>query len=328
MKIDFVIPWVDGNDPQWQSQRNLYCPQPEALDESRYREWDILHYWFRAVEKYAPWVNRIFFITCGQCPPWLNRDHPKLRLVDHKDFIPQEYLPTFNSMTIELNLHRISELSEHFVYFNDDVFLNRPVCAEDFFIDGLPRDAAIMTNLTPGTVFDPHIHAICNVMAIINTHFRKKTVLRQNPGKWYSLKYGKGLIKNLLNAPGSRFSCFSNPHIATSLRKSSFEAVWQLEPDALDTACRNKFRELNSINQYLIRYYQLCSGSFVPRRADLGICYDIGYNDEAMYRDIRSGNHKLICVNDNVDVQDFEANKARLIAAFQSVLPEKSTFEL
>jgi hypothetical protein len=59
------------------------------------------------VEKYAPWVNRVFFITCGQCPPWLNRNHPKLRLVDHKDFIPLEYLPTFNSMTIELNLHRI-----------------------------------------------------------------------------------------------------------------------------------------------------------------------------------------------------------------------------
>jgi hypothetical protein len=112
------------------------------------------------------------------------------------------------------------------------------------------------------------------------------------------------------------------------MRKSSFEAVWQLESEALDTACRNKFRELNSINQYLIRYYQLCSGNFVPRRVDLGVCYDIGHNDEAMYRDIRSGGHKLICVNDNADVQDFEATKARLIAAFQSVLPEKSSFEL
>lgn len=327
MKIDFVIPWVDGNDVEWQKQRNLYCTNPDKIDSSRYREWDILKYWFRAVEKYAPWVNQVHFVTCGQCPQWLNKDHPKLHLVDHRDFIPESYLPTFNSMSIELNFHRIPDLAEHFVYFNDDVFLNKSVEPEDFFRNGLPCDCAVMTQLNPGTVFDPHIHAICNDMAIINTHFRKRDVLRRNPGKWFHPKYGKGLIKNILNFPGSAFSCFSNPHVCVAMLKSSFQEIWNLEPDILDISCRNKFRDMSSVNQYLIRYYTLCKGRFVPRSPKFGACYEIGRQSQQMLQDIRIGRHKAVCVNDNAHVVDFEEEKRRLIEVFESVLPEKSSFE-
>lgn len=93
----------------------------------------ILQYWFRGVEKFAPWVNRIYFVTWGHIPSWLNLSHPKLKVVRHEEFIPTDYLPTFSSHPIELNLHRIKGLSERFVYFNDDTFLIRPVLQEDFF---------------------------------------------------------------------------------------------------------------------------------------------------------------------------------------------------
>ena len=43
--------------------------------------------------------------------------------MDHREIIEQEYLPTFNSHVIEANLHKIPNLSEHFIYFNDDVFV-------------------------------------------------------------------------------------------------------------------------------------------------------------------------------------------------------------
>jgi len=72
------------------------------------------------VEQFAPWVRKIHFVTCGQKPEWLNADHPKLSLVNHSDYIPQQFLPTFNSSLIEIYLHRIPDLTEHFVYFNDD----------------------------------------------------------------------------------------------------------------------------------------------------------------------------------------------------------------
>lgn len=95
-KIDFVITWVDGSDPAWLAQRAQYCPadQNNGSTDNRYRDWGWLPYWFRGVEQYAPWVNRVFFVTNGQCPAWLNLDHPKLRFVRHSDYIPAEYLPT------------------------------------------------------------------------------------------------------------------------------------------------------------------------------------------------------------------------------------------
>lgn len=73
-EIDFVIAWVDGNDPEWRKEKQKYLAEflgEEALIDQgdyRYRDWDILHYWFRAVEKYAPWVRKIHFVTCGQIP--------------------------------------------------------------------------------------------------------------------------------------------------------------------------------------------------------------------------------------------------------------------
>ena len=102
--IDFVIPWVDGNDPAWQLEKAKITGTRYSDDsKARYRDWDILKYWFRGVEKYTPWVNHIYFITWGHVPEWLNQEHPKLTIVNHKDYIPEEYLPTFSSHPIELN---------------------------------------------------------------------------------------------------------------------------------------------------------------------------------------------------------------------------------
>ena len=123
-QIDFVITWVDGNDPEWIREKEKYS-QNNAGDnrEIRFRDWGILKYWFRSIEKFAPWVNKIYFITWGHLPAWLNTNNPKLIIVKHEDYIPSKYLPTFNSHTIEWNIHRIKGLSDNFVYFNDDTFL-------------------------------------------------------------------------------------------------------------------------------------------------------------------------------------------------------------
>ena len=85
-KIDFVITWVDGNDPEWQKERNKYLSDKIDLNSNqnadcRYRDIGTLRYWFRAVEKYAPWVNKIHFITWGHLPKWLNTEHEKLNIV-------------------------------------------------------------------------------------------------------------------------------------------------------------------------------------------------------------------------------------------------------
>ena len=98
-EIDFVILWVDGNDPAWREEfvRTRQAENDDA-SEIRYRDWRNLHYWFRSAERFAPWVRKVHFITWGHLPAWLRRDHPKLHIVNHRDFIPAEYLPTFLSL--------------------------------------------------------------------------------------------------------------------------------------------------------------------------------------------------------------------------------------
>ena len=139
-KIDFVILWVDGNDKAWLEEKNKYLNIKGDSGKNRFRDWDNLQYIFRGIEKHADWVNKIFFITWGHLPKWLNTDNPKLRIVKHEEFIPKEYLPTFNSNVIELNLHRIKDLSEKFVLFNDDLFILKDLKKEDFFKSNLPND--------------------------------------------------------------------------------------------------------------------------------------------------------------------------------------------
>ena len=99
--IDFVVLWVDGNDPQWQAKKQKYSPH-HVGDQSaaRYRDWETLKYWFRGVAKYAPWVKTVHFVTDGQIPPWLNVDNPRIHTVTHADFMPESALPVFNSSAI------------------------------------------------------------------------------------------------------------------------------------------------------------------------------------------------------------------------------------
>jgi hypothetical protein len=142
--VDIVYTWVDGADPALAAKRARYSPQDTehaALVQgaSLYRDNDELRYSLRSVERYAPWARNIIIVSDGQRPAWLREDHEKIRLVDHKDIIPPDCLPTFNSHVIEAYLHRIPGLSERYMYFNDDFFLAAPCGEEDFFTaNGLP----------------------------------------------------------------------------------------------------------------------------------------------------------------------------------------------
>ena len=141
MEIDFVITWVDMNDAEWQRDFVKYSNKTEneknSVSKARFRDYGLLKFWFRGVEKFAPWVRKIHFVTCGQKPEWLDENHPKINLVDHKNFIPEQFLPSYNSVVIERYLHKIPDLSEHFVYFNDDFYIINHLDKSRFFQNGL-----------------------------------------------------------------------------------------------------------------------------------------------------------------------------------------------
>jgi len=93
-----------------------------------------LLYSLRSIERYAPWVRRIYLVTNGQIPRWLNLDHPRLKVITHDMiFVNKSHLPTFSSPAIEAHLHRIPGISKKFIYLNDDVMFGKEVWPDDFY---------------------------------------------------------------------------------------------------------------------------------------------------------------------------------------------------
>lgn len=325
-KIDFIMPWVDGNDLEWQKEKARYS-QGEDSDVSiaRYRDWDNLQYWFRGVEKFTPWVNRIHFVTYGHLPQWLKKEHPKLQIVNHKDYIPSKYLPVFSSRPIELNIHRIPNLSNQFVYFNDDCFILKKMETGCFFKNGLPCDTAALTVLGSSALTQdiPKL----NAMHIINSYFTKESAIYAHKRKWFSLKNGTPLLRTLLLLPWKSIPNIYTAHGPNSYTKEVFHTLWDKEYEILDRTCSHRFREITDVTQLLFRAWQICEGGFEPRKA---FCksYNIASDYENIERLILKRKTPVICLNDDSNIKDFEALKAKLNKLLDQVLPEKSSFEL
>ena len=333
--IDIVIPWVDGNDPAWIKEKRecmeKVFPDMKANSHIRYQSWNNLQYWFRSVEKYMPWVNKIFFVTWGHIPSFLNTEHPKLRIVKHSDYIPAEYLPTFNSGTIEMNYHHIEELSENFILFNDDFFVIRPIEEKYYFKNDMVCDEAVESPVIPVSK-DVGYRYFCmmqmNDVNVINRHFHKREVQKKNWGKWFWPGYGDMLRRNMGLHYWYNFVGFRDPHMPCPIKKSTLNNLWEVESEALDVSSRNQFRNGESdLNHYLIRYWQLCTGEFYPRKST-GKYYAVNINNyKEIAEAIRKQKWHTIVLNENCTPEEFEVIKAEINAAFKEILPEKSSFE-
>ncbi len=354
-KIDFVVTWVDMDDPVWRALFSRYkeggaasgggvggeatvgdtvtggtggtkVTGEKAIESNSVSAARFRRYWFRGVEKFAPWVGRIHFVTCGQKPEWLDESNPRLHLVDHKDFIPEEFLPLFNSASIEMWMHRIPGLSERFVYFNDDFFLTAPTPPERFFQGGLPCDIAVFRyNSRVGQ----WSRRIANNVRLINRHFDKFDVQRRFHDKWFTSEYGgKAWLTKLLRW-WPRFVALRVPHNAQAYLRRTFEDLWaHCEAELLETST-HRFRSVGDLTPELIRTWQVCRGDFVP--------YDT-YKDTKMFplvirpreaiRAVREQKYRLVCLNDNVHIRNYERVMRELGDSFAAILPDKCSFEL
>lgn len=335
-EIDIVVPWVDSTDPTWIEQYNHYRPENPITDRGRYRNWDIFRYWFRAVERYAPWVNKVFLVTNGTFPTWINPQCPKLVMLRHEDYIPMQYLPTFSSHTIELNMDKIPGLSEHFVYFNDDVFLNAPTKPEDYFIDGLPCDCNAETLFVspwydPIDRFSVKIIMFCDIAAI-NRHFDRRKTVRQAPKKWFGShlwdKYFLSTVQMSLMGVGG-FQFFRLRHWDQPFLKSTIQEVWEKEPDMMAKSC-TRFRQDVSLNQYVFRYWQFASNKFHPVKWNTGRSINLSSQTVNEVRDILlEGKIRSLCLNDSPYCTDEESSSVERILqeTFEKKFPKKSIFE-
>ena len=224
------------------------------------------------------------------------------------------------------------------MYFNDDMFLIRPVKQTDFFVNGLPCDSAVQDVIAPrgkGTngeklIGDSQYTAIYYDTAVINRNFDKRAVIRVNRNKWFTLKYGKNVAKNCLLESWNYFTGFKMIHFPYSYLKDTYREVWEKEPEVLAQACEHKFRNPTDVNHFVFSYWQLAKGTFAPRELSVGSLISLANDDcrnQKIYDTIRKQSKKFVCVNDTFTGADYEQVKKNLISSFETILQEKSSFE-
>lgn len=331
-KIDFVITWVSTDNPEWRKQKEYYFARAGRTGDSninRYRDWDMLHFLFRGIEKYAPWVNKVYLVTNANPPKWMNTKHPKLVVLNDKDVVPSQYMPTFSCFPIEFNFHRIEGLSDRFVYFCDDMFIIDNVSPTHFFRNGLPCDIAIMSpdSHPAPTIYD---NACFMAKALINKHFNKKQVVRKNFFKWFPPTHPSVVMNNFLSYCFNVFPGFVLNHLPQIYLKKTYDEIWEYCGEELQRTCYSKFRSYGDICPTFIRYRQLASGNFTPCNVfEYGKVFHLSdKNIEESVECVYHQNAKIVCLNDNEEVTNFEKYKEKLINAFEHIFPDKCNFEL
>lgn len=308
--IDLVYLWVDGNDPKWQAKRNAFLERKVENSLSsfngRYVNNDELKYSLRSVERYAPWIRKIFIVTDDQSPEWLDIENPKIKIIDHKEILPAESLPCFNSNVLEHFLCKISNLSEYFILSNDDTFFNKIVSPTTFFgKDGYP------------------------IIRLTRKPFRRfRWFLREqifkNPHKLYS----KALF-NAAELVKQKFGFFYNglPHhnIDSYLKSDCIRVGEQIFKNEIDHTKMNHIRNANDIQRIVYSYVALAE-----KRGHLRYVS----NDESLHIHIQKDRHfeklkkfdpTFFCMNDSEYADDNDRMKLKVWLSTR--FPEKSEFE-
>lgn len=332
MDIDFVILWVDGSDPAWQAEKRNYQEKKESENNgvNRYRDWGLLPYWFRSVERFTPWVRKIHFVTWGHLPEFLNLKAPKLHIVRHDEFIPKEYLPTFSSHVIEMNIHRIPDLADHFVYFNDDMFMLRSMQPENFFRSGLPCTYGGEVPIELIGNIGTWQHAAVNDLGIVNAHFPKRESVAKHGKKYVDKCYRwKDNLRTIMleKLHPDYFTGFKNLHAPAAYLKSAFQEVWDAEPNTLEATCKDRFRTSNNVNQWVVLWWQIASGQFCPAVIDNLVESVSADSIDRLCAAIEQQRHDYICLNDPEEFIDFKILSSQIISSFETLLPCKSSFE-
>lgn len=290
--IDIIIPWVNPNDPVWKKDFE-YWKQKETgnKDKCRYRDWGSIKYVLRSIEKNCPWCRYVFLVLSSpsQIPTWLNIKNPKLKIIYHNDYIPAEFLPTFNSNVIEMFFYKIEELSENFISCNDDMFFTQPLKENFFFIKDIP---------------------VC-----------RKKVKPIFTGEWDNmLKCCIKLADKILN--NNTNIMYDSFHLPVAYNKT-FQAfiMEKIKTEFNKAFSKSKFRHENNLTHLLFFDLQCKTNHCIIMDNKRGDYYRMDFINT---RPI-DFNNKTICINENKSVKNIHIIKT--IKSLNEHFKVKSSFE-
>ncbi|GAA3535527.1 stealth family protein [Streptomyces osmaniensis] len=308
--VDIVYTWVDGEEPQMRAKRARHQENgiAEILDKetgaSRYTSHDELKYSLRSLAMYADFVRHVYLVTDGQKPHWLDDSAPGITVVDHRDIFPEGVLPVFNSHAIETRLHHIPGLSEHYLYFNDDVFVGRRVTAEHFFHgSGLMKIPVSPLKIGVGK---PHAEETATNSANKNV---RRLLLE---------KFGRMTTNNFMHTP--------LPQQRETLQ--TLEELFR-EDIARTTASRFRSPQDLAMTAPLLYQYALMTGRGVPGKYSFRYVNISRPDAEGRLADLRRNRRfDFFCLND-VDVPPEERERVgvRMNEFLEDYFPFASPFE-
>ncbi|WP_068254991.1 stealth conserved region 3 domain-containing protein [Janibacter corallicola] len=310
--IDVVYTWVDGEDPEWLARKAAArggevdgARHATAANESRYEDHDELRYSLRSLQMYASWVRHVYLVTDAQVPSWLDRDHPGITVVDHREiFTDTDDLPTFNSHAIEAQLQNIEGLSEQFLYLNDDVLLGRPVPPELFFT---PTGQTRFFPSTAKLGLGPAEEDEAPVMTAAKNN---RDLLRSRFGRTFTAKM---------------------KHVPHALRRSILQEMAAAFPQAYERTAAQRFRspQDHAMVSSLHHWY-----AYVTGRAQPGAIryFYTDINHPAAPRRLRSLRERrdvdALCLNDHARDEAGTAEGHRALRAYlEQAYPVPSCYE-
>lgn len=311
--VDIVYLWCDSDDVNWKAKKNQELQKYnipldiDAIDKCRFVNNDELRYSLRSLEKYAPWINNIYIVTDNQIPDWLDVSNRKIHIIDHSQILPPEVLPTFNASAIETSIHKIQNLSEHFLFANDDMFFGNPVEKSFFYNEnGLP-------------IF----------------RFSKRNIVN----KKYKHLFGymvSSAYKLVTKKIGKTFAHFSH-HNIDAYRKSSIENCVNEFCEGFEKTTRQKFREKDCIQRSIFGFYAIAKNEGSARVTD-GIFNKLKtiithqpleslqiVLKKNKLQLIEKYNPSLFCINDSQNTTDDDRFAMR--AFLEKKFPNPSSFE-
>eukprot|EP01091_Cochliopodium_minus_P007250 TRINITY_DN17156_c0_g1_i1.p1 TRINITY_DN17156_c0_g1~~TRINITY_DN17156_c0_g1_i1.p1 ORF type:complete len:365 (-),score=67.11 TRINITY_DN17156_c0_g1_i1:4-1098(-) len=313
-KVDLVYTWVNGSDPKFKENLKLYKEKQRYLRENEYKEGRFfdgsdLKFSLRSVEKYLDWYNNIYIVTNGQIPNWLNISHPRIKIVTHKEiFKNHDDLPTFNSVAIESNIHRIENLTEEFIYLNDDFLFGSRIRKSDYFLDDGSYKLYACDDSPTGFT-------------------SRKTCAYGN-----SLKFVNRLFDKKFGAKKRRGVC----HVPHLVKKSVINNLQEMFPEEFKKTSSHKFRSPDDM-QFIFSYNNFFKnqGNYYyiemdPIRYSWNMgkkqAYDLKIDFQRMY-----STAKFLCIQDDLTYkvgENVSAIMENIDIFFNKFFPFPSQFEL
>ena len=299
-----VMPCLLPND-SWYEQ---YAKVKGKEHPGRVRDLGILKYTLRSISKNLPWLNKLYicFFNESQVPEWLNRDCPRLKIIFHKDFIPKEHLPNFNSELFGMYYHNIPELSEQYISTSDDFLFLKKVPSEIYFRNGK-------------TVHHPTQKIVHNYNMLTKAQFGK-------------IEKNNYVFLNKYVNDGNMYH-FWTGHLPVPFRKSFQEFMWNKFGNEFNNALRNSpIRSDYNINNWLIynfeEFYKLCIFDRIYDKYK-GELYHLNddFSEHLLIEKLKTDS--LISINDGDALNKrFNEVKEKVLHILEKTFPDKCEFEV